>query len=120
MWKLKIAEGDNPWLRTVNGQVGRQIWEFDPKLGSPEELVKIEKARENFRKDRFQRKHSVDLLISIQVERDPTPLHINQFANGEWRFSTGGDYGGLQQKLHDHVCCIQKHFPNLGIGRVSK
>ena len=69
MWKLKIAEGGNPWLQTVNGHVGRQIWEFDPKLGSPEEIVEIEKARENFRKDRFQRKHSADLLMRIQVRK---------------------------------------------------
>ncbi|GFY80550.1 cycloartenol synthase 1 [Actinidia rufa] len=75
MWKLKIAEGGNPWLRTVNGHVGRQIWEFDPKLGSPEEIVEIEKARENFRKDRFQRKHSADLLMRIQFAKE-NPISI--------------------------------------------
>ena len=67
MWKLKIAEGGSPWLRTTNDHVGRQFWEFDPKLGSPEELVEIEKARETFRNNRFQKKHSADLLMRIQV-----------------------------------------------------
>lgn len=68
MWKLKIAEGaSTPWLRTLNNHVGRQIWEFDPKLGSPEELAEIEKVREAFRDNRVTKKHSSDLLMRIQV-----------------------------------------------------
>lgn len=67
MWKLKIAQGSNPWLRTLNDHVGRQVWEFDPKLGSPEELAEIEKARENFRIHLFEKKHSSDLLMRLQV-----------------------------------------------------
>lgn len=67
MWKLKFAEGGSPWLRSVNDHVGRQFWEFDPKLGSPEDLAEIEKARENFSKNRFEKKHSSDLLMRLQV-----------------------------------------------------
>lgn len=67
MWKLKIAEGGSPWLRTLNNHVGRQVWEFDPKLGSPEELAEIERARESFSESRFEKKHSSDLLMRIQV-----------------------------------------------------
>lgn len=68
MWKLKIAEGGSPWLRTTNGHVGRQFWEFDPNaVGSPEEIDAIEKARENFHLNRFEKKHSSDLLMRIQV-----------------------------------------------------
>ncbi|RXH78499.1 hypothetical protein DVH24_002017 [Malus domestica] len=52
MWKLKIAEGGSPWLRTLNNNVGRQVWEFDPKLGTPEELLEIERARENYHNNR--------------------------------------------------------------------
>ena len=48
MWKLKIAEGGSPWLRTTDNHVGRQIWEFDPDLGSPEEQAEIERVRETF------------------------------------------------------------------------
>ncbi|XP_038710034.1 cycloartenol synthase 2 [Tripterygium wilfordii] len=70
MWRLKIAEGNSPWLRSVNGHVGRQVWEFDPKLGSPEELMEIEKARENFGKNRFDKKHSSDLLMRIQFGKE--------------------------------------------------
>lgn len=67
MWKLKIAEGGNPWLRTTNDHVGRQIWEFDPTLGSLEELADIEKVRKTFHENRFEKKHSSDLLMRSQV-----------------------------------------------------
>lgn len=67
MWKLKIAEGVSPWLRSVNNHVGRQVWEFDPKPGSPEEIMEIERARETFHKNRFHKKHSSDLIMRIQV-----------------------------------------------------
>ncbi|KAG2668067.1 hypothetical protein I3760_15G143200 [Carya illinoinensis] len=70
MWKLKVAEGGSPWLRTLNGHVGRQVWEFDPKLGSPEDLAEIERARENFSRNRFEKKHSSDLLMRIQLVKE--------------------------------------------------
>lgn len=70
MWKLKIAEGGNPWLRTTNNHVGRQIWEFDPNLGTPEEIQEVEEAREGFRKHRFEQKHSADLLMRIQFAKE--------------------------------------------------
>ncbi|KAK6131742.1 hypothetical protein DH2020_034539 [Rehmannia glutinosa] len=70
MWKLKVAEGSSPWLRSVNGHVGRQIWEFHPSLGSPEELAEIEKLREQFHNSRFEKKHSSDLLMRLQFSKD--------------------------------------------------
>ncbi|KAK1361090.1 Terpene cyclase/mutase family member [Heracleum sosnowskyi] len=70
MWKLKVAEGGSPWLRTLNNHSGRQIWEFDPKLGSPEELAEIEKVRESFRDNRLSKKHSSDLLMRIQFANE--------------------------------------------------
>ncbi|CAA3021839.1 cycloartenol Synthase [Olea europaea subsp. europaea] len=70
MWKLKIAEGGNPWLRSLNGHVGRQIWEFDPNAGSPEDLSEIEKFREQFRNQRFEKKHSSDLLMRFQFSKE--------------------------------------------------
>ena len=77
MWKLKIADGaGNPWLRTTNNHAGRQIWEFDPKLGSPEELAEIEKVREHFRQNRFTQKHSSDLLMRIQVHSLNSHIYI--------------------------------------------
>ncbi|OVA01970.1 hypothetical protein BVC80_1479g4 [Macleaya cordata] len=69
MWKLKIADkgGNKPPLRTLNNHVGRQVWEFDPNLGMPEELIEIEKAREAFRTHLFDQKISSDLLMRFQV-----------------------------------------------------
>lgn len=79
MWKLKIAEGGNPWLRTLNNHVGRQVWEFDPDLGSPEDLAQIEKARQTFSSTRFDKKHSSDLLMRIQLSKEnPSPPLLPQ------------------------------------------
>ncbi|XP_058113479.1 cycloartenol synthase-like isoform X2 [Magnolia sinica] len=66
MWKLKIAEG-GPGLKSINNYLGRQIWEFDPHLGTPEERIAVENAREDYRKNRFEMKHSSDLLMRMQV-----------------------------------------------------
>ncbi|KAI7731618.1 hypothetical protein M8C21_019686 [Ambrosia artemisiifolia] len=70
MWRLKIAEGGSPWLRTTNDHVGRQFWEFDPTLGSVEELAEVEKVRKTFRDNRFEKKHSSDLLMRMQFAKE--------------------------------------------------
>nr|KAJ0211141.1 hypothetical protein LSAT_V11C400209690 [Lactuca sativa] len=70
MWKLKIAEGGSPWLRSTNDHVGRQFWEFDPTLGSLEELADIEKVRQTFHENRFEKKHSSDLLMRSQFAKE--------------------------------------------------
>uniref|UniRef100_A0A2P2MRY5 Germanicol synthase n=2 Tax=Rhizophora mucronata TaxID=61149 RepID=A0A2P2MRY5_RHIMU len=71
MWRLKIAEGGNdPYLYSTNNYVGRQIWEFDPDAGTPEERAKAEEARQNFYKNRYQVKPSGDLLWRLQFLRE--------------------------------------------------
>ncbi|KAL8141223.1 hypothetical protein V2J09_007244 [Rumex salicifolius] len=70
MWKLKIAEGGSPWLRTLNNHIGRQVWEFDSDAGTPEEINEVEKARDNFRKHRYEKKHSSDLLMRMQLGKE--------------------------------------------------
>ncbi|XP_019264151.1 PREDICTED: cycloartenol Synthase-like isoform X2 [Nicotiana attenuata] len=76
MWKLKIAEGGNPWLRTTNNHVGRELWEFDPELGSPEDRAEIEKFREHFHKHRFEQKHSADLIMRYQLSKENPGITI--------------------------------------------
>ncbi|KAH8481432.1 hypothetical protein H0E87_029056, partial [Populus deltoides] len=68
MWRLKIAAGGNPWLRTTNNHIGRQVWEFDPTLTlSPREIEEIENARRKFTENRFLFKHSADLIMRMQI-----------------------------------------------------
>ncbi|KAJ9189953.1 hypothetical protein P3X46_001197, partial [Hevea brasiliensis] len=67
MWRLKIAAGGNdPYEYSTNNFLGRQIWEFDPDGGFPEERAEVEAARENFWKNRFQVRCSSDLLWQFQ------------------------------------------------------
>nr|AWK97868.1 OSC4 [Tripterygium wilfordii] len=75
MWRLKIGaetvgDGDGAWMRSVNGHVGRQVWEFCPELGSPEELSLVENARREFTNHRFEKKHSADRLMRIQFAKE--------------------------------------------------
>ncbi|KAL6335626.1 hypothetical protein AAG906_030764 [Vitis piasezkii] len=67
MWRLKVADGGNdPYIYSTNNFVGRQIWEFDPDYGTPEERAEVEAARKNFWKNRFLVKPSCDLLWRMQ------------------------------------------------------
>ncbi|KAA8514921.1 hypothetical protein F0562_018100 [Nyssa sinensis] len=70
MWKLKIAEGDGPWLFSTNNFTGRQIWEFDPDLGTPQEREQVEKARNEYKKNQFQVKPSGDVLMRLQLIKE--------------------------------------------------
>ena len=71
MWKLKVAEGNGPYLYSTNNYAGRQIWEFDPEAGTPEERAAVEEAREDykkvFKKDRSRALPCADLLMRMQV-----------------------------------------------------
>lgn len=67
MWKLKVAEGNSPWLYSLNNYVGRQIWEYDAEAGTPEEREEVRKVQENFTKNRFRYKPNGDLLMRMQV-----------------------------------------------------
>jgi beta-amyrin synthase len=83
MWRLKIAEGgEDPYIYSTNNFVGRQIWEFDPVAGSPQERAEVEQARLNFYNNRYQIKPSADLLWRMQVRTYTTtpflPCHQNR------------------------------------------
>ncbi|KAF5744913.1 Beta-amyrin synthase [Tripterygium wilfordii] len=69
MWRLKVGEGgDNPYIYSTNNYLGRQIWEFDPNAGTPEERAEVEEARRNFFENRYNVKPSSDLLWRFQSE----------------------------------------------------
>ncbi|KAL0012883.1 hypothetical protein SO802_007991 [Lithocarpus litseifolius] len=68
--KWRQFTGSETWLRTLNGYLGRQVWEFHPELGTPEELQQIEDARRGFSNRRFDKCHSSDLLMRIQFAKE--------------------------------------------------
>ncbi|KAM7524999.1 hypothetical protein LguiA_014901 [Lonicera macranthoides] len=68
---LKIAEGDDPYLYSTNNFVGRQIWEFEPDGGTPQEREEVEKVREFFRNNRRQGVHPCgDMLMRMQLIKE--------------------------------------------------
>ncbi|KAI5581194.1 hypothetical protein POPTR_007G002200v4 [Populus trichocarpa] len=85
MWKLTIgAESvhDNgqssSWLKSVNNHLGRQVWEFCPQLGSPDELLQLQNVRLSFQAQRFDKKHSADLLMRFQFEKENPCVNLPQ------------------------------------------
>ncbi|CAN1298193.1 Cycloartenol synthase [Linum perenne] len=110
MWKLKIAEGGNPWLRTTNNHVGRQVWEFDPELGSPEELSTIEQARQDFSKNRLENKHTADILMRIQFSKEnPLERVLPQVKLGENEDVTEEAVTTTLRRALDYYSTIQAH-----------
>ncbi|XP_058203414.1 dammarenediol II synthase-like [Rhododendron vialii] len=77
MWKLKVAEGQGPWLYSTNNFVGRQIWEFDPDAGTSEEREAIEKARDGFRKNRSQVHGCGDVLMRMQLKKENSNIDLS-------------------------------------------
>ncbi|KAI8001058.1 Dammarenediol II synthase [Camellia lanceoleosa] len=81
MWKLKVAEGHGPYLFSTNKYMGRQIWEFDPDAGTPEERAAVEEAREEykkkFKKDRARALHCSDLLMRMQLKKENNNIDLS-------------------------------------------
>ncbi|RLM79213.1 cycloartenol synthase [Panicum miliaceum] len=74
MWRLKIAEGGgDSWLRSKNGHVGRQVWEFD---AAAEPDPAVDAARRAFVERRHDLKHSADLLMRLQFAKE-NPLNLD-------------------------------------------
>ncbi|XP_047308001.1 dammarenediol II synthase-like [Impatiens glandulifera] len=73
MWKLKVAEGSGPWLFSTNNFVGRQIWEFDPAAGSPEERAEVEKACIDYSKGL----PSGDVLMRLQLKEENKHIDLS-------------------------------------------
>ncbi|KAJ6827087.1 cycloartenol synthase 2-like [Iris pallida] len=76
MWKLKISEGGGPLMISTNNFVGRQAWEFDPALGTPEEREELDRARRAFTENRFRMKQSADIPMRMQFAKE-NPLELS-------------------------------------------
>jgi cycloartenol synthase len=65
MWKFTTASDSDghPLLRSLNGNIGRQVWEYDANAGTPEERAHVERLREQFTANRLTQKHSSDELL---------------------------------------------------------
>nr|GLL30205.1 dammarenediol II synthase-like [Ipomoea trifida] len=71
MWKLKIGEGGGPYMYSTNNYAGRQIWEYHPNAGTPEEREALENARQEFRKNREKGFHACgDLFKRMQMIKE--------------------------------------------------
>ncbi|RHN52972.1 putative cycloartenol synthase [Medicago truncatula] len=72
MWKLKFSknkDGTEELVRSVNKNIGRQFWEYDPNLGTEQKRAQVEQARKQFHENRFKTKNSSDLLMRLQGKR---------------------------------------------------
>ena len=68
MWKIKYGTGaEEPYLYSTNNFLGRQVFEFDPDAGSPDERAEVEEARQNFYRNRHNIKPCSDHIWRLQV-----------------------------------------------------
>ncbi|XP_024031865.1 lupeol synthase isoform X3 [Morus notabilis] len=71
MWKIKYGTGaEDPYLFSTNNFLGRQIFEFDPTAGTPEEQAQVEEARLNFYRNRHKVKPCSDHIWRLQMLRE--------------------------------------------------
>jgi len=82
MWKFAPAsDSDGHLLRSLNNNIGRQVWVYDQDAGTPEERNAVEEAQAKFRANRFHQKDSADELLRcgfLGVANDDTPCTYEQ------------------------------------------
>jgi cycloartenol synthase len=67
MWSLKVATQSSSWQVSLAANEGRQVWEHEPEGGTVEERRKVEEARELYWANRYEKKHSSDAIMRLQV-----------------------------------------------------
>ncbi|XP_047309248.1 dammarenediol II synthase-like isoform X2 [Impatiens glandulifera] len=81
MWKLKVGEGNEPYLYSTNNYVGRQIWEFDPNGGTSDQREAVERARQDYKtnhnKDMSRSLPCADLLMRMQLKRENNHIDLS-------------------------------------------
>ncbi|KAL6013267.1 Cycloartenol Synthase [Asimina triloba] len=116
MWKLKIGEGKDSWPKSGNNFTGRHVWEFDPNLGSPEERNAVDRARQEYTKNRFQVKHNSDLLMRMQFAREnPCEVKLPPVKLEEGESITDEAVNRTLRRAIDFYSTIQAHdghWPN--------
>jgi hypothetical protein len=65
MWKL-VSASNKGSPHSLNGNQGRQVWEYDPSAGTEAERAKVEQLRAEFTANRHSQKHSSDELLRLQ------------------------------------------------------
>lgn len=65
MWKFVPAydSDGHPLLRSLNNNIGRQVWVYDPEAGTQEEKAQVEELQKEFTANRIKQKHSGDELL---------------------------------------------------------
>ncbi len=65
MWRFRAAwdSDGHPLLHSLNGNVGRQTWVYEPDAGTQSERARVEALRRTFADNRQQQKHSADELL---------------------------------------------------------
>lgn len=68
MWKLLSGSKceRTGLIETLNDMAGRQMWVFDPKAGTPEQLLEVDRLRAEYAERRHEQKNSADELLRLQ------------------------------------------------------
>ncbi|XP_010245750.1 PREDICTED: beta-amyrin synthase-like isoform X2 [Nelumbo nucifera] len=115
MWRLKIAQGGGPYMYSTNNYVGRQTWEFNPDYGTSEERAEVEKARDEFTKNRHCVKPSGDVLLRLQLLKENNfiqtipPVRIGEDEEISYEAATAALKRAVQ--FHSALQASDGHWP---------